>query len=205
MIMADEKTVDNNQSKVDEVKDETEQVDMKTSFKRKLAKKDDEIEQLKSDSEHWKNEYYKAYADMANLRKDIQKDHEEVLKYRVEGFVDNLLGVLDSFDMAFKNEPNSPEMKNYLLGFKYVYNQLLEVLKNEGIEIIEPKTGDKFDESKMHAVEKEFDDTLPEGSVKQLNLKGYKLHNHIIRAAMVVTSSKVKTEVEVNNEKENVA
>jgi molecular chaperone GrpE len=203
--MADEKTVDNNQSKVDEVKDETEQVDMKTSFKRKLAKKDDEIEQLKSDSEHWKNEYYKAYADMANLRKDIQKDHEEVLKYRVEGFVDNLLGVLDSFDMAFKNEPNSPEMKNYLLGFKYVYNQLLEVLKNEGIEIIEPKTGDKFDESKMHAVEKEFDDTLPEGSVKQLNLKGYKLHNHIIRAAMVVTSSKVKTEVEVNNEKENVA
>ncbi|MCB9499232.1 MAG: nucleotide exchange factor GrpE [Erysipelotrichaceae bacterium] len=203
--MADEKTVDNNQSKVDEVKDETEQVDMKTSFKRKLAKKDDEIEQLKSDLEHWKNEYYKAYADMANLRKDIQKDHEEVLKYRVEGFVDNLLGVLDSFDMAFKNEPNSPEMKNYLLGFKYVYNQLLEVLKNEGIEIIEPKTGDKFDESKMHAVEKEFDDTLPEGSVKQLNLKGYKLHNHIIRAAMVVTSSKVKTEVEVNNEKENVA
>src|SRR5574344_770621 len=203
--MADEKTVDNNQSKVDEVKDETEQVDMKTSFKRKLAKKDDEIEQLKSDSEHWKNEYYKAYADMANLRKDIQKDHEEVLKYRVDGFVDNLLGVLDSFDMAFKNEPNSPEMKNYLLGFKYVYNQLLEVLKNEGIEIIEPKTGDKFDESKMHAVEKEFDDTLPEGSVKQLNLKGYKLHNHIIRAAMVVTSSKVKTEVEVNNEKENVA
>lgn len=160
---------------------------------------------MKSDSEHWKNEYYKAYADMANLRKDIQKDHEEVLKYRVEGFVDNLLGVLDSFDMAFKNEPNSPEMKNYLLGFKYVYNQLLEVLKNEGIEIIEPKTGDKFDESKMHAVEKEFDDTLPEGSVKQLNLKGYKLHNHIIRAAMVVTSSKVKTEVEVNNEKENVA
>lgn len=203
--MADEKTVDNNQPKNDEVKDETEQVDMKTSFKRKLAKKDDEIEQLKSDSEHWKNEYYKAYADMANLRKDIQKDHEEVLKYRVEGFVDNLLGVLDSFDMAFKNEPNSPEMKNYLLGFKYVYNQLLEVLKNEGIEIIEPKIGDKFDESKMHAVEKEFDETLPEGSVKQLNLKGYKLHNHIIRAAMVVTSSKVKPEDKVNKEKENVA
>jgi molecular chaperone GrpE len=203
--MADEKKVDSNQPQVDETKDETEQVDMKTSFKRKLAKKDDEIEQLKSDSEHWKNEYYKAYADMANLRKDIQKDHEEVLKYRVEGFVDNLLGVLDSFDMAFKNEPNSPEMKNYLLGFQYVYNQLLEVLKNEGIEIIDPKTGDKFDESKMHAVDKEFDDTLPEGSVKQLNLKGYKLHNHIIRAAMVVTSTKVKTEVEDKKEKENVA
>ena len=95
-----------------------EKVQEKTSATQKEDKKEErnveeELLKAKSDAEHWKNEYYKAYADMANLRKQIEKDHRESLKYRIEGFAENLLSILDAFDMALKNKPTTTEMKNY--------------------------------------------------------------------------------------------
>ena len=51
-----------------------EENELKNSTKKKLAKKDEEIEKAKADCEHWKNEYYSCYADMANLRKEIERD-----------------------------------------------------------------------------------------------------------------------------------
>lgn len=169
-----------------------EKVQEETSATQKEDKKEErnveeELLKAKSDAEHWKNEYYKAYADMANLRKQIEKDHRESLKYRIEGFVENLLSILDAFDMALKNKPTTTEMKNYLIGFEYVHNSLLSVLENEGIQILEPKIGDKFDENTMHAVETTESDG-EENLITQVRMKGYKLHDHLIRAAMVAVS-----------------
>lgn len=183
-----------------EVKEEEiPQEDMKTSYKKKLAKKDEEIENLKKDVEKWKNEYYRAYADMANLRKDIQKDHSEAVKYRLEGFVGDLVSVLDSFEIALKHEPKQEETKNFLTGFQFVYSNLLNILESEGISIITPKFDDKFDEKVMQAVDK-VESEGEENLVKDVQLKGYKLHDHLIRPAMVkVSAHKVE-----NKEEENV-
>ena len=169
-----------------------EKVQEKTSATQKEDKKEErnveeELLKAKSDAEHWKNEYYKAYADMANVRKQIEKDHRESLKYRIEGFAENLLSILDAFDMALKNKPTTTEMKNYLIGFEYVHNSLLSVLENEGIQILEPKIGDKFDENTMHAVEATESDG-EENLITEVRMKGYKLHDHLIRAAMVAVS-----------------
>ena len=169
-----------------------EKVEEQTSTAKKEETKsernvEEELLKAKSDAEHWKNEYYKAYADMANLRKQIEKDHRESLKYRLEGFIEDILNILDAFDMALKNEPTSQEMKNYLIGFEYVHKSLLNVLENEGVKILDPKVGDKFDESTMHAVEIEETDG-EENIVTKVRMKGYKLHDHLIRASMVVVS-----------------
>lgn len=185
-----------------------EKVQEKTSATQKEDKKEErnveeELLKAKSDAEHWKNEYYKAYADMANLRKQIEKDHRESLKYRIEGFAENLLSILDAFDMALKNKPTTTEMKNYLIGFEYVHNSLLSVLENEGIQILEPKIGDKFDENTMHAVEATESDG-EENLITEVRMKGYKLHDHLIRAAMVAVSKhpSPKDEKEEDNREE---
>ena len=95
--------------------------------------------------EDWKNKYYLSYADMDNLRKSIEKDHREALKYRASGFIEKLLPALDSFNLALKAEPKSEEMKNFLQGFSFIYTNLINVLKDEGVSELEPKIGDKFD------------------------------------------------------------
>ncbi len=190
MENSEEKSLQDNASNENEVK------------KEKEISPEEQIKKLQADCEHWKNQYYQAYADMANLRKDIEKDHREALKYRLESFVDKIVGILDAFDMAFKVEATSPELKNYLTGFQYVHNTLLNVLNEEGVVTIEPKIGDKFDVNTMHAVET-VEDEGEENIVKELTLKGYKLHDHLIRAAMVVVSKHPSSETKDESKEEN--
>lgn len=175
----------------------TEEESIKDKVKKaKEAKKPEvDVEKLNEEILHWKNEYYKAYADMSNLRKNMEKEQIEIYKYRIEGFVEKLLGVLDAFDFAFKIEPSNPETKNYLTGFQYVHNQLLSVLENEGIQMIVPKVGDKFDEKTMQAVDL-VEDEGETNTIKDVTLKGYKLHDHLIRPSMVIVTKKKEEKTE---------
>lgn len=185
------------------VEEKVESTESKLSKKEeKLIKKtQDDLEKALYDSEHRKNEYYKAYADMANLRKEIERDHKEAVKYRLEGFVENILGVLDAFDMAFRVEPTNTETKNYLIGFEYVYKQLLSILEGEGIQELSPKINDKFDEKTMQAVDT-VEDEGEENLVKEITLRGYKLHDHLVRPAMVIVSKHPSSkDVKENDEK----
>ena len=125
-------------------------------MKKEKTSEKDELTKLSADLEHWKNEYYRAYADMQNLRKQVEKDHREALKYRAEGFIEDLLPILDGFHMALQNEASTPEMKNFLVGFEFIYRNLVSVLENEGVSEVSPKVGDQFDPQTMQALETVF-------------------------------------------------
>ena len=160
---------------------------------KKVAELEEQLAKLKADSEHWKNEYYRAYADTQNLRKSLEKEHSDIIKYRAMGFIEDLLPVLDSFHMALANEPTSQELKNYLVGFQFVYRNLVNVLENEGVKEISPNIGDKFSDKSMNAV----DVTVQEGEenlVTKVYAKGYELHGRLIRPAQVSVSKNKKEE-----------
>ena len=167
------------------------------SFQKKLHKLEEEKEKAKADAEHWKNEYFRAYADTQNLRKQLEKDHMSAMKYRAEGFIDELLPVLDSFYAVLKNEPNDPNLKNYLIGFQYIYRNLVSALENEGVTEITPKVGDKFSPDTMQAVDTKESEG-EENIVLDVQFKGYKLHDRLIRPANVTVSVKHK---EIKEEK----
>lgn len=161
------------------------------SFQKKLHKLEEEKEKAKADAEHWKNEYFRAYADTQNLRKQLEKDHMSAMKYRAEGFIDELLPVLDSFYAVLKNEPTDPSLKNYLIGFQYIYRNLVSALENEGVTEIAPKVGDKFSPETMQAVDTKESEG-EENIVLDVQFKGYKLHDRLIRPANVTVSVKHK-------------
>ena len=161
------------------------------SFQKKLHKLEEEKEKAKADAEHWKNEYFRAYADTQNLRKQLEKDHMSAMKYRAEGFIDELLPVLDSFYAVLKNEPTDPNLKNYLIGFQYIYRNLVSALENEGVTEIAPKVGDKFSPDTMQAVDTKESEG-EENIVLDVQFKGYKLHDRLIRPANVTVSVKHK-------------
>ncbi len=174
---------------------ETEELNKKE--KKKVEKLQEELEKLQADVEHWKNEYYRAYADTKNLRNNLEKDYRESLKYRTEGFIEELLPILDSFHMALGNEPEDPTLKNYLIGFQFIYRNLVSVLENEGVSEVSPQIGETFSPLTMNAV-----DTVEgeeDNKVVKLYTKGYKLHDRIIRPAGVQVSVH-KEENKDNNE-----
>ena len=168
----------------------------KKSFQRKLRKLEEEKDKAVADMEHWKNEFYRAYADTKNLRNQLEKDHLAAMKYRAEGFIEELLPVLDSFYAVLKNEPSDPNLKNYLIGFQYIYKNLVSALENEGVVEISPKVGDKFSSDTMNAVET-MESEGEENLVLDVHVKGYKLHDRLIRPANVTVSVKKKQD---NNE-----
>lgn len=167
----------------------------KKSFQKKLHKVEEERDKAIADMEHWKNEFYRAYADTKNLRSQLEKDHMQAMKYRAEGFIDELLPVLDSFYAVLKNEPSDPNLKNYLIGFQYIYKNMVSALENEGVKEITPNIGDKFSPDTMNAVETREDEG-EENRVLEVQFKGYKLHDRLIRPASVVVSVKQKVEKE---------
>ena len=169
--------------------EEKKTVEENKSVKKKLLKKDEEITKLKADIDHWKNEYYRAYADTQNLRKEIEKDYRTAIKYRAEGFIDNLLPVLDSFHMALENQVDNPDVRNYCIGFQYIYRNLVAALESEGVTEIAPQIHASFDAKTMDAVEA-VEDEGEENRVLRVLAKGYMIHDRLVRPARVIVSKK---------------
>ena len=136
----------------------------------------------------WENEYAKLLADTQNLRKTLEKDQREFVRYRAAGFIEGLIPVLDSFEFAFKIEPPSKETQNYLLGFKMIYQNLLNVLLDEGITIIKPLVGSEFDSNTMEASDSVESDDYEDNAIVSVNLAGYKMHERLIRPASVTVN-----------------
>lgn len=158
----------------------------------------EKIAKLSADLEHWKNEYYRAYADMQNLRKQVEKDHREAIRYRASGFVENLLPILDGFHMALQGEAKNEEMKNFLVGFEFIYRNLVSVLENEGVKEISPRIGDEFNPETMQAIEAVEGEGEP-NKVLKVNVKGYMLHERLIRPSIVVVSTNKKEQPKPEN------
>lgn len=147
---------------------------------------EEQLKKANEEVEKWKNSYYLAYADMKNLRNALEKEQADMRKYRGMGFVEELLPVLDSFHVVLSNEPTDPALKNYLMGFKFIYQNMLRALEAEGVKEIAPAVGDKFDEATMNAVDSVEEE--PVNVVKRVNANGYKLHDRLIRPAQVTVS-----------------
>ena len=183
-------------------KDEIPVEDAREKKSKKIEKLNSEIERLKMEVEHWKNEYYRAYADTQNLRKSLEMDHQDAMKYRAEGFIENLLPILDSFHVVLSQEIEDPTLKNYLIGFQFIYRNLVAVLENEGVTEISPNIGDKFDAKTMNAVELQDSDG-EEGLVVKVITKGYKLHDRLVRPVNVIVSGKPHVDEEEKEEPED--
>ncbi len=147
------------------------------------------LEKAKLEIEEWKNKYALAYANLDNQRKAQEKSYSEALKYRAEGFIEKLMPALDAFHLALGNKPKEDVLKNYLVGFEYIYNQIKSALESEGVTEVPIKIGDAFDASTMHAVDTKEDESS-DNKVLAIFSKAYRLKDRFIRPAMVVVSKK---------------
>ncbi len=196
--------VENQKNEQDVSSSEEKEFIGKKAYKEKLLKKDEEIEKLKKEIEKWKNDYYLAFADTQNLRKALEKDYSNALKYRAEGFLEKLLPVIDSFNLALQSKPTDPALLNYLTGFEYIYKNIVSALESEGVSEIRPQINSKFDASTMNAIDTVLDDG-EENLVKQIYCVGIKLHDRIIRHANVVVSKKPQEKTNIEKTEETQA
>jgi len=128
--------------------------------------------------------WIRAKAETENIRKRAQSDVTNAHKYAIENFSAELLTVMDSLDAALAIENASVE--SYKNGMELTLKQLTNVFDKFNIKAIDPK-GEKFDPH-QHQAMCTVDSELTSNTVVQVMQKGYKLHERIIRPALVSVS-----------------
>lgn len=120
--------------------------------------------------------WQRAQADFANLRRRDEENKLEFVKFANVSLVGELIPVLDSFNIAL-----SQGHKDLLP----LYNQLLGVLKNSGLEELDPKD-EKFSPHEHEALATErTEDKDKDHHVLEVLQKGYKLNGKLVRPAKV--------------------
>src|SRR5882757_10153552 len=82
----------------------------------------------------YKDKYLRLLADLENMRKRMQKEKQESLRFGIENILSEILGPLDNFESALKFADHmSVEVRNWALGFQMILGQLKEILTQNGI------------------------------------------------------------------------
>lgn len=167
----------------------------------KTSKKD-EINILNEKVKSLEEEILRSKADLINYRKRKDEEVSNLLKYGNSDILLKIVNVLDNFDRALniKEESIIPEVKNFLLGFKLIHNDLKNILNENGVKEIEC-LGKKFDSSLEQSLSSKYDETKENEEVLEVLTKGYTYYDRVLRHASVIIN---KNENNVNNENNEI-
>ncbi|MGL5540750.1 MAG: nucleotide exchange factor GrpE [Erysipelotrichaceae bacterium] len=146
------------------------------------------IEELEKEVATTKNAYFKAYADTENLKKRLLTESENTKKYRIQSFALEVLPVIDNLERALDNLPEEEALRNYLAGFKMIYDQLNAALQKEGVVEMDA-LNQPFDPNKHQALMQESVEGVEPNMVVEVLQKGYMLKDRILRCALVKVSA----------------
>ena len=124
---------------------------------------------------------------MENTKRRLNEQAIKDRKYASQNVVGELIDPVDMLIKIVNMPSDNPEVKNYQIGFQMIANQLLDILKNEGLSHIEA-LGKDFDPNKMQAVETL--ESLEDNKVLKVMQEGYMYKDRILRPAMVVVGKK---------------
>ena len=121
-------------------------------------------------------------ADFENYRKRVLREQTALVGRATEGLVEQLLPVLDSFELALANLGSDTDVDSLRKGVELVYAELIGVLERSGLEPI-AALGEPFDPNVHEAVMQ--DDGPGEPRVGGVLRTGWKLKGRVLRPAMV--------------------
>ncbi len=145
-----------------------------------------EVDKLSKEIDRLKNDYARAYADTENLKKRLMAEAEMTRKYRIQSFAKEILPVIDNLERALATEVHESD-ESFKKGVQMTYDQLINALKNEGVEEI-GCLDQPFDPNLEQAILQEKKEGVEAGIVIEVLQKGYKLKDRILRPAMVKIS-----------------
>ena len=142
------------------------------------------LSQTESERDEYLDTLRRVQAEFENYRKRVIKEQTALVDRATSGLVEQLLPVLDSFELALKNldSAGSDDIDSVRKGVELVYAELLGVLEKAGLSRIEAE-GKPFDPNVHEAVMQEDGDGEP--VVTDVLRTGYTLKGRVLRPAMV--------------------
>ncbi len=143
--------------------------------------------EMKNSLENWK----RCLAEFDNYKKQQEEARKDTVKYATENIVMQVLPVIDNFTSSVAHIPEDEKDGAWVQGIMFIKKQLEDVLRENGVEEIKVKIGDRFDTQLCEAVEdnscsdcktkKKF-----KNKIKKVVLQGYKIGDKVVRPARVI-------------------
>jgi molecular chaperone GrpE len=133
------------------------------------------------------NDLKRIAADFANYRRRNEAERSEFARFAKTDLIAKLLDVLDGYDRALATVPEEFKGQPWVDGMWLVERKLRGILEGEGLEPLD-SVGKPFDPYQHEAVAHVASDQ-PEGTVIDEHQKAYRLHDKLIRPALVTVSS----------------
>ncbi|XP_005184591.1 grpE protein homolog, mitochondrial [Musca domestica] len=151
-----------------------------------------EVTTLKEKNDELMDKYRRSLADSENLRVRLNKQIADAKIFGIQSFCKDLLEVADILGHATKAVPqdqleSNPHLKNLYEGLTMTNASLLQVFKRHGLEPMNP-LNEKFNPNMHEALFQKIDASVEPDTVVEVTKLGYKLHERVIRPALVGVS-----------------
>ncbi|MDR2724166.1 MAG: nucleotide exchange factor GrpE [Holosporaceae bacterium] len=153
---------------------------------------EEQIKKLEEEVGFLKNNLLRKAAESENLRKRLEKEKEETVKYSNTKFARDLLSVVDNFERVMENSASISEqietnadLKALLEGILLCRKEIISIFKKHGISKTEVNEGDAFN-PEIHQAMCELECSDQEaGSIIKIFQTGYTYNDRLLRPAMV--------------------
>lgn len=186
-LQEEDNTVETNsipeeESNLEENDSETKE-DLADSQEKKIAELNDKVLRLLAENQ--------------NIRKNQEKEKEDILKYGSFNFASQILNLTDNLDRAFSIFKNNEKFKNKEFieitnGIELIEKELLSTLEKNSITYIDC-LNKKFDPN-FHQALSEIESEKEPGTVVEEVQKGYMLHDRLLRPSLVNVPKSSKKE-----------
>jgi molecular chaperone GrpE len=125
--------------------------------------------------------WQRAGADLANYKKRVEQERQDQAAFSNAMLISSLLPIMDDMERAFDSIDTKLAGLTWVDGMRLVYRKLQATLEAQGLSPIR-SVGERFD-PKLHEAVMEAEGE--QGKVIAELQKGYKLHDRVIRPAIV--------------------
>lgn len=126
-------------------------------------------------------------ADFDNFRKRVARDQEQMKNQAEEKIVLGFLGVMDNFERAIAHAQQSSDFGQLMQGVELTSKLYLGALAKLGC-VPYDSMGAVCDPVYHDVLQRVVDPNVPHNTVVQEHLKGYMMHDRVIRPALVVVA-----------------
>lgn len=131
------------------------------------------------------DEVLRVRADMDNLRKRLAREMDQARRFAGERILGDLLPVVDSLEQGLAGIAEQDPARE---GLALTLRQLLSALERHGVVPVDP-AGQAFDPAEHQAISTQPAPGQPENSVIAVLQKGWRLHDRLLRPALVIVSA----------------
>ncbi|HIC04163.1 MAG TPA: nucleotide exchange factor GrpE [Nitrospirales bacterium] len=157
---------------------------------------------LETELQETRDKHLRLAAEFENFKKRTTRERSESIKFSNERILNDFLSIVDNLDRALQHAKEGSEGESLVQGVELVHKQCTDLLARFNVTAVDA-VGAQFDPVVHQAVSQVETDEHPENTVADEFQRGYRLHDRLLRPALVTVAVPKSTQAVENENTES--